>query len=274
MHTINDKKILLLRPSDILCSPDRPRKIFDEYELHTLASSILSIGVVEPLCVRRTGKEKYTLISGERRLKAAKIAGIRRVPCVVHNVDDKSAAVYSLASNINRENLNFFEQAEAINRLIGVYNIEKSDFSNQLGMAVSTLQHKLELLKIPKDCRERIIYAGLTESHAAAIAGTPKSDMPLILDAVISEQLSVKQTKELISSANKPLPEEPKPAPVIRKSAIGDIKFFSNSLAKLLITMQNSGIRTSLVHKEENDYIEYKIRIENRAKKQMSFFVI
>ena len=275
MHTISERKLLMLRPCDISVLSDSHGSRFDEYSLHMLASSILSNGMLEPLSVRREGRDKYILISGERRLKSAKIAGLRRVPCVVHEVSETEAAICSLALNINRENLDFFEQAKAINRLIGAYCIPVSDISQRLGMSGSAISGKLNLLKIPEDKRKRILAAGLTEAHAGAIAGLDKNNMALVLDAVISESLSVKQTKELILSVTAPRKEEAlPPAPPVRKSAIGDMKLFSNSLTKLLITMQNSGIRTSLDRKETESFTEYTVRIENCKEKQLSFLGI
>lgn len=267
MHTISEKKLLLLRPSDILPSPDQPRKCFDEYELHALAESILSNGIIEPLCVRQAGKNKYLLISGERRLRAAKIAGIRRLPCVVHNTDEKNAAVFTLAGNIGRADLNFFEEAAAIDRLLGLYGISRTEMAKRLGMAQSTLSNKLRLLKIGSLERERILAANLTERHARALLALGKADMSTALDIVIGEQLNAKKTEELVRSILTPPAEEKSadPAqdtPPVRKTAIGDVKLFSNSLSKLLTTMKNAGIQASSFSRETDNYIEYEVRIE------------
>ncbi|MBO4692888.1 MAG: ParB/RepB/Spo0J family partition protein [Clostridia bacterium] len=271
MHTLSDKKVLLLRPAEILSYRENPRKHFDEYGLHALASSLISNGMLEPVCVRRKDKNKYILISGERRLRAAKIAGLRRIPCIVHEADEKNAAIFSLAANLNRENISCFDQAQAINRLIGAYGMPVSDLSQQLGMSSSALLNKLKLLRIPADKRDRIISAGLTEDHINLIAGLSQNNLTPVMNAVISEALNIKQTKELIHSISTPVCTDQPPSPPVRKSAIGDIKLFSNSLTKLLITLQNSGIRTSLERKEESGFIEYTIRIANREEKQLSF---
>lgn len=276
MHTVDSKKILLLSPYEISVDRDIARKSVDGYELHSLAASLRSNGIIEPLCVRKDGKDKFILISGYRRLQAARIAGMRRVPCVLHRLDERQAALFSLVSNLNRENLDCFTQAEAIDRLIGAYKIDLCEISQKLGIGGAAVERKLSLLKIPKELRGIILSANLSEAHAALIASLDKKDMPIVLEAVISENLSLKQTKELLSSpgvSNEqkgPEPEFEKAQP-IRKSAIGDVKMFSNSLAKLLLTMQNSGIKTNLVRKETNGFIEYRIKIENRPEKQLSF---
>ncbi len=272
MHTISEKKLLLLRPADIRISPFRARNDMDEYSLFSLASSILANGIITPLCVMRDGKDKYILISGERRLKAAKLAGLRRVPCAVHSIDEKTAAVFALADNLGRENIDFFEQAKAIEKLMGMYSMSLSDIAQRLGTSQSALTMKLKLLKIPEDKRERILSGGLTEEHALALLELEKKDMSLVLDAVISERLNARQTKELVISVNSPVPEiEIKEEQPIRKTAIGDVKFFTNSLTKLLITMQNSGVRTSLDRHETESSVEYKIKIDKNPDRQLAF---
>ncbi|MBR4909757.1 MAG: ParB/RepB/Spo0J family partition protein [Clostridia bacterium] len=269
MHTISEKKLLLLRPGDILPSPDQPRKRFDEQELDSLAKSISANGIIEPLCVRRDGRDKYVLISGERRLRAAKIAGLRRIPCVVHKTDDKSAALFTLTENIQREDLDFFEEAAAIDRLLAIYGISATEMAARLGMAQSTLSNKLRLLRIDRLDREKIIAANLSERHARALLRLNKNDIPSVIDTVISRQLSVRETEELVCAIVSPKKPEPQKEPV-RKAAIGDIKIFSNSLSRLLTTMQNSGIEASSSRRETDDYVEFEVRIEKNTTHQLA----
>ena len=271
MHTINGNKLLLLRPSDIVFQSDRPKRRIDEYELHALASNILANGILEPVCVRQESKDKYVLICGERRLRAAKAAGLRRVPCVIHKTDEKGAALYSLVENLARRPLDFFEQAERLEDLMFTFNMTKSEISGKIGISQSAISSKLRLLKIPEEMRTHILSAKLTEEHAEVLSSLDKKDMPLILDAIISENLGAKQARELVRSVNSPEAKEEISEPPVRKSAIGDIKLFSNSLAKLLLTMQNSGHRTSLARKEAPEFVEYKIRIQKSPDKQLSF---
>ncbi|MBR5923205.1 MAG: ParB/RepB/Spo0J family partition protein [Clostridia bacterium] len=270
MHMIRERKILLLRPDEISPSLDQPRKNFDEYELRSLCDSIRANGIIEPLTVRREGKNRYILICGERRLRAAKMAGLRRVPCVVHNTDEKSAAVMSLTENIQRSDLDFFEEATAIDKLLGIYKISKTDMAAQLGMAQSTLSNKLRLLRIEPEDREKIIAANLSERHVRALLRLEKEDVPFVLDAVISGRMSVSQTEELVKSIVNPPPAKFTKAAPVRKSAIGNIKLFSNSLSKLLSTMQNSGVNAYSSRVETEDYIEFEVKIEKNPEKQMS----
>ena len=270
MHTLEDKKIFFLRPEDILPSPDRPRKNFSEYSLHSLAESITANGIIEPLSVRRSGKDKYILLSGERRLRAAKIAGLRRVPCVIHKTPERDAAILTLTENLQRENLDFFEEAAAIDRVAGIYGIAEGEIAARLGVQREALKEKLRLLKINALDRERILAANLTERHARALLNLPQGDISDVLDAVICGNLSEKETEELVRSITNPPKARITPLKPVRKSVIGDIKFFSNSLSKLLSTMENSGVQVSFSNNETKDYVEYEVRIEKNTVHQLT----
>lgn len=265
MHTIADKKLLMLKPDDIIPSADQPRSSFDEYELNSLAESIASSGIIQPLTVRKGEGGKYILIAGERRLRAAKIASLRRVPCVLHRTDDTTAALYSLTENMQRADLNFFEEAAAIKRLSDNFGLSQSEIAVRLGMAGSTICNKLRLLKLDEALRERIIAANLTERHARALLRLPFELREGTLHKIIAEGLSLIQAEELINGILNPAEQEenpPEKSAPIRKAAIGDIKLFANSLAKLLNTMQNAGIDAHSRKYETEKYIEYKVRIK------------
>lgn len=264
MHTFADKKLLMLKPDDIIPCPNQPRKHFDTYELQSLADSISANGIIQPLTVRKTDAGKYLLIAGERRLRAAKMAGLRRVPCVLHRTSDLVASLYAITENMQRADLNCFEEALAIQSLINDFRLTQSEVAVQLGMANSTVSNKLRLLKLSDDIQNRIISSNLTERHARALLRLSPEQRDGALDKIIAEGLNLSQTEELIESILNPVidkgPKEP-PVKPVRKSAIGDIKLFSNSLSKLLCTMQNAGITANSRKHETEKYIEYKVRI-------------
>lgn len=267
MHTIAEKKILMLRPCEIQASTYQPRKFFDEYELKLLADSIAANGVIEPLTVRKKQEGGYELIAGERRLRAARMAGLRRVPCVLHKTDETTAAFYAITENMQRSDLTFFEEAAAIEKLVREFGFTQSEIAVRLGIAQSTLSNKLRILQLDYDTRNRITAAGLTERHARALLRLPNDKRSPVLNRIIAEGLNLRQTEELIDSVLFPQ-EEPlrdidtqvrdKP---VRKAAIGDVRLFANSLAKLLETMQSSGIDAHSRKIENEKYIEYKVRI-------------
>jgi len=267
MHTFADKKLLMLKPDDIIPCDNQPRKYFDTYELQSLADSIAANGIIQPLTVRKTDGGKYLLIAGERRLRAAKMAGLRRIPCVLHRTNDLTAALYSITENMQRQDLNCFEEALAIQTLITEFRITQAEAAVQLGMANSTVSNKLRLLKLSRETQERIISSNLTERHARALLRLPIELRDGALDKIIANGLNLSQTEELIDRILNPVVyEEQKPQheatiKPVRKAAIGDIKLFSNSLSKLLCTMQNAGITANSRKHETEKYIEYKVRI-------------
>lgn len=254
----------MLKPDDILPYPNQPRKTFDSYELQSLADSIAANGIIQPLTVRKIDKDKYLLIAGERRLRAAKMAGLRRVPCILHRTNDLVASLYAITENMQRCDLNCFEEAAAIQTLITEHRLTQSEVAIRLGMATSTVSNKLRLLKLSQEIQERILLAGLTERHARALLRLSAEQRTAALDKIIAEGLNLSQTEELINNILNPLPQKAeglvaeKP---VRKAAIGDIKLFSNSLSKLLCTMQNAGITANSRKSETEKYIEYKVRI-------------
>ncbi|MDO4607957.1 MAG: ParB/RepB/Spo0J family partition protein [Clostridia bacterium] len=276
MHTFADKKLLMLRPDDIITNPNQPRKFFDTYELQTLADSISANGIIQPLTVRKTDGGKYALIAGERRLRAAKMVGLRRVPCVLHRTDDSTAALYSLTENMQRRDLNCFEEAEAIERLLKEHRLSQAEIALRLGLASSTVSNKLRLLKLDPQIRERVLSANLTERHARALLRLPAEKRDSTLDKIIAEGLNLAQTEQLIEQQLNPdaTPEimvANEPIRPIRKAAIGDIKLFSNSLSKLLDTMKSSGISANSRKSETEKYIEYKVRIFKNTEKSSEY---
>lgn len=262
MHTITDKKLLMLRPEEIIPAAHQPRKTFDQYDLKLLADSIASSGIIQPLIVRKNELGGYELIAGERRLRAAVMAGLRRVPCVLHKTDDSTAALYSVIENLQRKNLSVFEEARGIEGLIISYGMSQSQVAAGLGIAQSTLSNKLRLLRLSPELQEAIISAGLTERHARALIKLPENLRKAALEHIIAEGMSLNQTEEYVDALLAPttveIPEEPKP---LRKYSIGDVRLFSNSLTKLLTTLQNAGIDAHSRKYENDKYIEYKVRI-------------
>lgn len=272
MHTISDKKLLMLKPEELKSSANQPRKSFDQYELKLLAESIASSGIIQPLAVRKTDDGKYELIAGERRLKAAVMAGIRRIPCVLHKTDDVTAALYAMVENLQRSNLDFFEEAFGIERLITVHGLSQTEVAARLGIAQSTLSNKLRLLRLDKELRDRITAAGLTERHARALLRLPAEERKSALDCIIARGMTLKECEAYVEECINPREKEPPkviPEKPIRKSAIGDVRLFSNSLSKLLDTLQNAGIDARSQKYENDKYIEYKVRIKKELPENM-----
>lgn len=255
----------MLKPDDIVPNNHQPRKNFDTYELQSLADSISANGIIQPLTVRKGENGKFLLIAGERRLRAAKMAGLRRVPCVVHRTSDLVASLYAITENTQRQDLNYFEEALAIQTLINDFRLTQGEIAVQLGMANSTVSNKLRLLKLSPEIQSRLISSNLTERHARALLRLPNDMREGVLDKIIVSGLNLAQTEELINDLLNPVCDNvektTEPQKPVIKAAIGDVKLFSNSLSKLLCTLQNAGITANSRKRETDNYVEYKVRI-------------
>ncbi len=251
--------LIFLEPDKILVSPSQPRQIFDGAALSSLTESIKENGILQPLTVRKT-LQGYVLIAGERRLRAAKAAGLHKVPCTVAQVNEAGGALLSLLENLQREDLTCFEEAAGIEALIRVWGFSQEDAAARLGMAASTLSNKLRLLQLTEWQRERIAAAGLSERHARALLQIKddglRSDLLL---KIIAQNLTVAQTEQLIRErSEQQQSEQMRPK---RKAVIGDIRLFANTIHHAVATMQRSGVAAK-AEKTENDlFIEYKITI-------------
>ena len=148
---------VLLIPSEMIYpNPNQPRKAFNQEELVNLAISIRMNGILQPLTVRQIDKG-YELVAGERRLRASRLAGLVTVPCIVIEVNTLKSAIFSLIENLQRQNLNYFEEAVAIEKLMKDFDISQEDAARRLGKAPSTVSNKLRLLTLPEKARELLL---------------------------------------------------------------------------------------------------------------------
>lgn len=191
--------IYLISTDLILPNVYQPRKNFDEEAIEELAQSIKSFGIIQPLSVRKLGNERYELVAGERRLRAAKKIGLKEVPAMVIDIADRDSAAIALLENLQREDLNFLEEAEAYYNLIQDHSYTQEQLSEIIGKKQSTIANKLRLLKLDENIRKRLVDSELTERHGRALLKLPTSDLQnKVLDNVIKNGLNVKKTEELI----------------------------------------------------------------------------
>lgn len=261
MHTILEKKLLWLKPQELLPAKKVLRRQIDEYKLKLLADSITANGVIEPIVVRKLAKNTYETVTGNLRVMAATKAGIRRIPCILYTADDTTAYIYSLVENMQRTNLTIFEEAYTISYLINQCGISVSELAVKLGINQSALTEKLKILRLGSGLRERINSARLTERHAKALLKLQNSLQSEALDYIIANGLTATQTEQYIAELSNPKKQKDEPKP-IRKFAIGDVRFFSNSLEKLLNTIETAGYSTNFKKNENEKFVEYKIKIK------------
>ncbi|MBO5410540.1 MAG: ParB/RepB/Spo0J family partition protein, partial [Clostridia bacterium] len=192
-------QILLLPQEDIYPNPNQPRRKFDFDELEGLAQSIRQNGMIQPIAVRLNENGKYELISGERRLRASRLVGITKVPCIIMDADNGKSALFALIENIQRCDLDFFEEAVAIERLITEFGMSREDVCKKLGKAGPTVSNKLRLLRLPESIRYKITQENLTERHARALLRlSSQSQMERALSIMAEKRLNVAESEKLI----------------------------------------------------------------------------
>ena len=238
---------------DIAPNPYQPRKNFDHGELVTLAASIKTDGILQPLLVRRT-RSGYELVAGERRLRAAMIAGLETVPCIVCDATDRNSALMSLIENIQRRDLGFFEEADAIARLIDLYGMTQEE------VAKHTVGNERRRLRLSAAERRVITENNLTERHARALLKISDPDKRMdALNRVVKGKLNVEKTEALIDS----MIEYEKYKQRIRKGSavFKDLRLFMNTVNKAVETMQIAGVEVNVDKQQSEDYLDYHIRI-------------
>ena len=191
--------IMSLRLDVLSPNPFQPRKNFDNIQLDELRKSIEEKGVIQPILVRKRG-DKYEIVAGERRCRAAREAGLTEVPGIVREFSDKEMAEISLIENLQRADLNYFEEAEGYRRLIEDFHITQEDLSQRIGKSQSTIANKMRILRIDPIVRDQIMVELLTERHVRALLKlkTPE-DQLVILKEIYEKDLNVKETDELIT---------------------------------------------------------------------------
>ena len=252
-------KVVEIEISRIIPNRNQPRSAFGDDDISALAESIAQNGILQPLSVRRHG-DSFELIAGERRLRAARVCGFRSVPCIIHDISDRHSAVLALVENIQRQDLSFFDEAAAIEKLITHYGMTQEDAASKLGKAQSTIANKLRLLRLSDDERKIIMDNGLSERHARALLRIGSSaDRLELLQKIVTNKLNVERTEHLIDEFIGIQHE--KNSYKKRSRVFQNVRMFVNTINKAVETMQAAGISADSRKIQSEDYIEYRVRI-------------
>lgn len=242
--------------ADLQPNPDQPRRSFNGEKLLELAQSLRENGMLQPVTITMHSGAPV-LVAGERRWRAAKLAGLKEIPCIVAEARGAQSALLALIENLQREDMNCFEEAEGFRRLIQVYGLTQEEAAQRLGCTQPTVANKLRLLRLPPEQRERLIGAELSERHARALLRVPNDEQrAVLLNRVISERLTVADTERLIDRHTEEPPKRRRPTPLVR-----DVRLFLNTVSHAVDTMRRSGIDAHAERSETEDYIEYMVRI-------------
>ena len=250
-------RILLIPIEDIQPNPEQPRRCFDADALRELAQSIAENGLLNPLSVElREGVP--VLVAGERRLRAVRLLGWTQVPCVaVTETRDGQNAVRTLIENMQRVDMNCFEEAEGIGRLIREYGLTQEEAAARLGFTQSAVANKLRLLRLPESMRRRMTAAGLTERQARALLRlTDEEQREWTLDRICRDRLNVAQTDRLVEAVCRGDPPRRRPTWIMR-----DVRLFINTIRHAVETMQQAGVGATLERRETGDEVEYVVHI-------------
>lgn len=244
-------------------NPQQPRHSFDEEGLAELAASIRSCGILQPLTVRRAG-EGYELVAGERRLRAARIAGLREVPCLVAQVGEEDSALLALMENLQRRDLDCWEEAQAIARLISRYGLSQEEATRRLGRAQPTVANKLRLLRLPEDVRALLRENGLTERHARALLRLQDPEVQRrAAGDIVRRGMNVAQAEAYVEK----LLQSAQVTPPRGRSTyiIKDVRLFLNSVDRGLHLMRQAGVDAGWDRQDTDREILLTIRIPKRA---------
>ncbi len=270
--TFLSRRVVYLPVDRIRPNPAQPRRYFDDASLAELSRSILRYGILQPLTVR-SGPHGYELIAGERSLRAARLAGLREVPCLLARAAEEESSLLALIENLQRRDLHYFEEAVAITKLITTYGLSQEQAAEKLGKSQSAVANKLRLLRLPRDVLERARAEGLTERHARALLRLEDPDVQRrALDFIIDQRMTVAAAEEYIDRLCAPppaaeAPGSPPPRPEKPRKSVflmKDVRLFLNTMDRSVDLMRSGGVDASVCREETDDAYVVTVRIPKR----------
>ena len=260
---VRRESIVWLPAEEIAPNPVQPRRQFEDKALEELSQSIRTYGILNPLTVRCRGR-KYELVAGERRLRAAKLAGLTEVPCILLDVNMEDASLIALVENLQRRDLDFIEEALGLSRLIRMFGLSQEEAARRIGKSQSAVANKLRLLKLPRDVLDGLREHGLSERHGRALLRLSDADAQrAALMYIADNALSVAAAEAYVETLLKaPAQERDEKKPEPRRSLIlKDVRVFLNSLNHSLALMKQGGIDAGLKREETDEALILTISI-------------
>ncbi len=257
----DSQRVLYLPANLIVPNPSQPRTMFVREGLEELADSIAEHGILQPLSVRQV-RGRYQLISGERRLRAARMVGLATVPCILVEADDTESALLALVENLQRRDLDFLEEAVALRRLIVQHGLSQEEAARKVGKSQSAVANKLRLLKLAPEVLEAVKEGGLSERHARSLLRLPPERRLEAARYMAQNQLTVAKAEayveKLISPPPPPAPQPVKKQPVYR---IRDVRFFLNTIDRSVRLMQSAGVQATSQQDKKDGVLTLTVRI-------------
>lgn len=251
------KEFRRISVGQIRVNPYQPRKLFSQDALESLAESIRRYGVITPLTVRRV-REGFELVAGERRLRAAKLAGLDAVPCYIVSVSNEDSGLMALLENLQREDLDFFEEAESLRRLTEDFGMTQQQAAQRIGKTQSAVANKLRLLRLVPEATRTVREGKLTERHARVLLRLAPERQETAAREMVRQDMNVSRAEQYVDKLLTPKPRQS------CKMVLRDVRIFCNSLRKNVQTLQNSGIPAEWEQTQEEDALVISIRVPTR----------
>lgn len=255
-------EVLNLSVDSIKANPHQPRKFFERANLEELAESIREYGVLQPISVRMINGCVYELVAGERRLRASKMAGFATIPAILVKVSDQESAVLAIIENLQRDNLNYIEEAEGFAKLICDYGFTQDELAFKIGKSQSTVANKLRLLKLPKVLQQFLIENGLSERHARAVLRLDTEDeQTLALARAAKEGLTVAKLETLVEQM---IEKKAKGLTGRRREIkrwVKDVRIFTNTIKNAVDIMNKSGVKAEYIVEESSTGVDIVIAV-------------
>lgn len=267
--TYGRMQVRVIDANQVLPNPYQPRRVFDALAMQELADSIKQHGVMQPISVRRMGSY-YELIAGERRLRASKMAGYATIPAIVFEQNDQESALIALVENIQRQDLNYFEEADGYRNLMEDHGLTQEEIAKIVGKSQSAVANKLRLLKLSPEIRQVLIEQHLTERHARLLLRISEPERWQYLRKIVSDGLNVAQSERLVEEGmggnEIPLPQPRKrnERKTNMRGYFKDLRLFTNTVKKAVDMMKTSGMVVDMEEEKREDYYEVRIRIPMR----------
>lgn len=258
------KPLKKIKIASISRNPYQPRKNFDADAINQLADSIRQYGVLNPLTVRRTDAG-FELIAGERRLRASRAAGLTEVPCIIINADEEESSAIALVENLQRRDLDFFEEAWGYKRLIELHGLTQEEAARRVGKTQSAVANKLRLLKLSPRNMQLVRDGNLTERHARSILRLPDEESRLAATQyIIEHELNVSRSEQYIDRLLSGEDDRAQEKHMTR--FIKDVRFFLNTVDKAVGVMQQAGLAAKMEKEEQDGELLVRILIPNVRK--------
>jgi len=253
----NTQPQVVMVPLDkIEANPEQPRKVFHDEGMEELTGSIKEYGVLQPI-ILKDEKDIYTIIAGERRYRAAQLAGLSKIPAIIKTMETKEAALIALVENVQREDLNFLEEARAYKKLMEDFQLTQGEIAEKVNKRQSTISNKIRVLSLPEKIQEQLISNRLTERHARALLRLKDdADRDQIMKRVIANNLNVKQTEKLIEELL-----EKKEAALRKRRKVNYIsyKIYLNTIRKAFSQIKEMEKNAKISQEDKGDFLEVKI---------------